>query len=46
LKYWIVRNSYGATWGDKGEFMVERGINAFAIEGETTAYEPVLCSET
>jgi len=44
-KYWIVRNSYGGTWGDHGEFLVQRGTNDFGIEGETTAYEPVLCSE-
>ena len=44
-KYWIVRNSYGSTWGDHGEFMVERGNNDFAIESETTAYNYVLCSE-
>ena len=44
-KYWIVRNSYGSTWGDHGEFMVQRGTDDFAIESETTAYDPVLCSE-
>jgi cathepsin C len=45
-KFWIVRNSYGSSWGDNGDFLVERGSNQFAIEGETTAYEPVLCSES
>jgi cathepsin C len=44
-KYWIVRNSYGSTWGDHGEFLVSRGNDDFAIESETTAYDPVLCSE-
>lgn len=44
-KYWIVRNSYGSTWGDHGEFLVQRGTDDFAIESETTAYDPVLCSE-
>ena len=44
-KYWIVRNSYGSTWGDHGEFMVQRGTDDFGIESETTAYDYVLCSE-
>lgn len=42
-KYWIVRNSYGGSWGDKGNFKVRRGENDFGIESETTAYDPVLC---
>jgi C1A family cysteine protease len=37
-KYWIVRNSYGSRWGDKGEFMVQRGTDDFGIESETTGY--------
>lgn len=41
-KYWIIRNSYGSTWGDHGDFMVSRGTNDFGIESETTAYDPVL----
>lgn len=44
-RYWIVRNSYGSTWGDKGDFLLARGSDEFAIESETTAYDPVLCSE-
>ena len=45
MKYWIVRNSYGSTWGDHGEFLVQRGTDDFGIESETTGYEYVLCSE-
>jgi cathepsin C len=44
-KYWIVRNSYGSTWGDHGEFLVQRGNDDFGIESETTGYDYVLCSE-
>lgn len=44
-KYWIIRNSYGATWGDKGDFLIEKGRDDFAIESENTTFEPVLCSE-
>ena len=32
VKYWIVRNSYGPDFGDHGDFYVERGSDAFAIE--------------
>ena len=42
-KYWIVRNSYGPNWGDHGDFLIQRGTDDFAIESETTAYDPVLC---
>ena len=42
-KYWIVRNSYGPNWGDHGDFMISRGGDDFAIESETTAYDPILC---
>jgi C1A family cysteine protease len=41
-KYWIVRNSYGANWGDRGEILVARGTDDFGIESETTAYDPIL----
>lgn len=41
-----MRNSYGPDWGDKGDFLIERGVNAFGIEGENTAAIPILCTET
>lgn len=44
-KYWIVRNSYGSQWGDKGEFLVQRGTNDFGIESETTAYDYIRCDQ-
>lgn len=43
-KYWIVRNSYGPTWGQSGDFYVERGSDAFGIEADLVSYEPALCS--
>jgi len=45
-KYWIIGKSYGPNWGDKGDFLMERGVNFAALEAEATYYEPVLCSET
>lgn len=38
-KYWIVRNSYGPSFGEGGDFKVIRGVNAYQIEGYAGAYE-------
>ncbi|CAM6086237.1 unnamed protein product [Calypogeia fissa] len=32
VKYWVVRNSWGTYWGEKGWFRLIRGVNALAIE--------------
>ena len=44
-KYWIVRNSYGPRWGQKGHFLVKRGENDFGMEANMISYEPAMCSE-
>ncbi|UKK01312.2 cysteine proteinase [Theileria orientalis] len=40
FKYWVVRNSWGKNWGDKGFFKLARGRNAFGIESEAVVLDP------
>jgi hypothetical protein len=32
VKFWVVQNSWGQNWGNKGQLKIERGVNAWGIE--------------
>ena len=40
-KYWVVRNSWGANWGENGFFRIVRGVNNLAIEKNCSFAVPV-----
>ncbi|KAG1688338.1 hypothetical protein DVH05_003770 [Phytophthora capsici] len=42
IKFWIVRNSIGTHWGDRGYFLVERGSNTYNIENKGAWAVPVV----
>ena len=39
MPYWIMRNSYGDTWGMSADFYVRRGMNDFNIESEAGGFD-------
>ncbi|RLN69532.1 hypothetical protein BBJ28_00020559 [Nothophytophthora sp. Chile5] len=42
VKYWIVRNSDGTNWGDRGFFLAERGVNVYNIESHGAWAVPIV----
>ncbi|KAL4087246.1 hypothetical protein PRIC1_013143 [Phytophthora ramorum] len=42
VKYWVVRNSDGTNWGDRGFFLAERGVNIYNIESHGAWAVPIV----
>ena len=39
MPIWIMRNSYGDSWGMNADFYVRRGMDDYAVESEILGFE-------